>query len=316
MYLIPDSFARFMQTLHSDTGSRWVERLPDILDECSRRWQLTIDAPFPNLTYHYVTPARRDDGTPVVIKACSPTGEFTREATALRIFDGRGMIRLLAMDADLEVMLLERLEPGVTLRAVTDDEQATRSAAAVMRQIWRPAPADHPFPTVADWHEGFARLRQCYAGGTGPFPPVLVAAAETIYAELTASAAPAVLLHGDLHHDNILAAQRMPWLGIDPKGVIGEPAYEVGALLRNFFPDLWQTANPGAVLARRVAVLAEELGFERERVRGWGIYQTVLSAWWSVEDEGQDDQNTLPWSAGDVLRCAELLMAIHDDASW
>jgi streptomycin 6-kinase len=123
------------------------------------------------------------------------------------------------------------------------------------------------------------------------------------------SAAPSVVLHGDLHQDNILAAQRMPWLGIDPKGVIGEPAYEVGALLRNFFPDLWQTENPGEVLARRVDVLAEELGFDRERIRGWGIYQAVLSAWWSVEDEGQGGQNMLPGSAGDVLHCAELLMA-------
>ncbi|HKD76282.1 MAG TPA: aminoglycoside phosphotransferase family protein, partial [Ktedonobacterales bacterium] len=199
-----------------------------------------------------------------------------------------------------EVMMLERLEPGVTLRTVADDEQAMRSAAAVMRQIWRPVPANHPFPIVADWHQGFARLRQHYAGGTGPFSPALIARAEAIYAELMASTAPAVLLHGDLHQDNILAAQRMPWLGIDPKGLIGEPAYEVGSLLRNFFPDLWQTTNPGAVLARRVAVLAEELGFERERIRGWGIYQAVLSALWSVEDEG------LPGT--DALRCAELLI--------
>jgi streptomycin 6-kinase len=309
VYHIPESFARFMRDLHGEKGVAWIDRLPGILGECARRWRLTIEPPFPNLTYHYVAPARLDDGTPVVLKACSPTGEFVQETTALRIFDGRGMTRLLAMDVEVEVMLLERLEPGVTLRTVTDDEAAMRSAAAVMRQIWRPAPHDHPFPTVADWHKGFARLRQHYAGGTGPFPPALVAEAETRYAELMVSAAPSVVLHGDLHQDNILAAQRMPWLGIDPKGVIGEPAYEVGALLRNFFPDLWQTENPGEVLARRVDVLAEELGFDRERIRGWGIYQAVLSAWWNVEDEGQGDQNMLPGSAGDVLHCAELLMA-------
>ena len=109
----------------------------------------------------------------------------------------------------------------------------------------------------------------------------------------------AALLHGDLHHHNILAAGRQPWLAIDPKGIVGEPAYEVGALLRNPMPELLQSERPKRLLARRLDILSERLGFERERLVGWGTAQAVLAAWWSLEDHGRDWEK---W-----ITCAELL---------
>jgi streptomycin 6-kinase len=189
------------------------------------------------------------------------------------------------------------------LSSVEDDEKAISIAAAVMRQMWRSAPTEHPFPSVSDWGKGFARLRQHYGGGCGPFPTLLLEEAETLFAELSASMDEPVLLHGDLHQDNILAAQRHPWLAIDPKGLVGEPAYEIGSLLRNPFPQLLQTPNPGHILARRVDQLAEELDLDRVRIRGWGLAQAVLSAWWGVEDFGHI------WDA--ALACAELLATIN-----
>ena len=105
-----------------------------------------------------------------------------------------------------------------------------------------------------------------------------------------------VVLHGDLHHYNILSAVREPWLAIDPKGVVGEAEYEVGALLRN---HLLSTVRPERLLARRVDQLTDELGFERQRIVGWGLAQAVLSAWWSFEDTGQ------VWD--EAIACAEVL---------
>ncbi len=112
-----------------------------------------------------------------------------------------------------------------------------------------------------------------------------------------------VLLHGDLHHENILAAEREPWLAIDPKGLVGEPAYEVGAWLRNPMPQLLDMPQPGRILARRINQLAEELGFDRARLRDWGLAQAMLSAWWSMEDSGGLSIFS--------ITCAELLAAIH-----
>lgn len=302
MIIIPDHFARDIITYHSEEGERWLQRLPTVLAACEARWNISIGAPFPNLSFHYAAPATRADGRLVVVKAHAPTDEFPLESEALRLFGGRGMAELLACDDENKVMLLEALQPGALLKQVEDDAEATSIAAAVMRQFWRPAPANHPFPTVADWGRGFTRLREHYAGGNGPFPPRLLDEAEHLFADLSASMAEPVLLHGDLHHDNILAAQRQPWLAIDPKGLVGEPAYETGALLRNPLPELLQTLQPGRILAHRIDQLAEELSLNRARIRGWALAQAVLSAWWNVEDEDL--------IGSQAILCAELLASI------
>ncbi len=299
MFVIPDNFKREMIALHEDEGRVWLDRLPVILAACEERWAITIGSPFANLSFHYVTPAVRADGTEVVVKACSPTGEFLQESTALRLYDGHGVAQLLVCDTADEVMLLEGLQPGTVLTTMEDDEQAISIAASVMRQLWRPVPAEHPFKSVFDWGKGFTRLRQHFGGGNGPFPKALLEEAETLYAELSASMAASVLLHGDLHQDNILAATHQPWLAIDPKGLIGEPAYETGSLLRNPLPEILQVPQPRRLLARRIDQLAEELGLDRARVRNWGLAQSVLAAWWSIEDFGQVSEAE--------LACASLL---------
>src|SRR6202040_3906156 len=147
-------------------------------------------------------------------------------------------VRVLDSDRDCGIMLLERVEPGQTLASLADDEQATRVAAAMMRELRRPLPPEAPFPTVSHWADGLTELRKRFDGGTGPFPADLIDQAESLFRELLSSAEPSVMLHGDLHHFNILSARRQPWLAIDPKGLAGEPAYEVGALLRNPGPRL------------------------------------------------------------------------------
>ena len=107
-----------------------------------------------------------------------------------------------------------------------------------MQQLWRPLPAVHPFALVDEWAGGLRKLRARFNGGVGPLPVRLVAMAETLFAELIPSSAPPVLIHADLHHFNILAAARAPWLALDPHGVAAKTAYEVGALLRNPFSVL------------------------------------------------------------------------------
>src|SRR5260370_16530998 len=111
--------------------------------------------------------------------------------------------------------------------------------------------------------------------------------AEKLYAELSASMAEPVLLHGDLPQDNILSAEREPWLTVDPKGVIGEPVFETGALLRNFSPDILSIPDPKALMARRIDQLSAELGFDREGLYSWGFSQAVLSVVGGVEDTGK-----------------------------
>ena len=280
---VPDAFARTTVEVFEQDGVAWLERLPVTIADCERRWSLVVGPPVPNLSYNYVAPAIRSDGAEVILKLGVPRPELRTEIEALRLYDGRGCARLLDVDEDAGIMLLERLSPGTPLANLADDEAATAVAAEVMRQLWRPVPPDHPFPTVADWAEGMQRLRAEFGSGTGPFPPKLVEQAERLFADLLGSMDTPVLLHGDLHHWNILGADRHPWLAIDPKGIVGEPAYEVGALLRNkldIAPDIRR------LTARRIDQLAETLAFDRRRLIAWCLAQAVLSAWWSYEDHG------------------------------
>jgi streptomycin 6-kinase len=286
MHTVPDDFARRMVELHGPEGVEWLERLLSLIADCAGRWSLTVLPPFEPLSYNYVAPAVRADGTDVVLKLGVPNPELLTEIEALRLYGGRGIVRLLEADLDQGALLLERLKPGTPLASLADDEQATSIAAGVMRQLWRPVPDEHPFPSVADWAAGLGRLRRHFGGGSGPFPTHLVEAAEVLFRDLIGSMGEPLLLHGDLHHENILAAERQPWLALDPKGLVGEAAYEVGALLRNPIPEIVTRPHVDRIMARRVDQLSEELGLDPERLLGWGLAQAVLAAWWSFEDHG------------------------------
>ena len=124
IHITPD-FARTMNELDGEAGDTWLAALPALIDTYARRWSLTILPPFSNLSYNYATPAIRAGGSPVVLKAGLPNPGFTREVEALRIYDGRGIARLLEDDVEHGVMLLERLLPGTMLdRVAREDDQA------------------------------------------------------------------------------------------------------------------------------------------------------------------------------------------------
>lgn len=290
--MIPEIFAQTIREVYGPAGAEWLARLPLLLAECADRWGLTFSEPFPNLSYNYVIPAGTTKGQSVVLKCGVPNRELSNEMVALAHYGGRGSVPLLEADPALGVMLLARLRPGTPLSHLPNDDEATLIAAEVMANLWCSLPAGHTFPTIADWGQGFHRLRQRFNGTTGPFPAHLVTQAEQLYTQLTATMADPVLLHGDLHHDNILAAGPQLWLAIDPKGLVGEAAYETGALLRN--PDwLFKTSQPHQILNRRVTRLAQSLGLAPGRIIGWGMAQAVLSGWWHYEDHGYGWEPTL-----------------------
>lgn len=284
---IPEDFVRTHTSLHGEAGLAWLNRLPTFTRELEDRWSLEAGPPFPNLSYNWVAPAVREDGTPAVLKLSFPGDkEFRTEAEALKLFDGGGICRLLGLDPDRGAMLLERLQPGTPLTTVENDEEATAMAAGVMKKLWRPAPVDHGFPAVSDWAGGFDRLRRRFDEGTGPMPTRLVEEAESLFADLLTSQGDPLLLHGDLHQENILTAGREPWLAIDPKGVVGEAAYDTAALLHNPVETL-EAPDPKRLLERRLDVLSGELGLDLARIRAWGLAQAVLAAYWGLEGAGE-----------------------------
>lgn len=296
---IGETLRRKVIGVYGDAGIAWFERLPAVVRECAELWELKIGAPFADLSYNYVTEATTRDGTRAVLKIGVPEPQQRREAEALRLFDGEGAARLFAFDLERGALLLERLEPGTLLADLAnDDEVAVPAAVGVMRRLWRPVPKEHPFPTLADWSLGIQRYFDAFPRG-GPFPRPLIEEGAALFSDLLATSDEPVLLHGDLHHYNILAATRSPWLAIDPKGVIGEPAYEVS----------WSLLNPGwqiaaapdlrGLLRHRIALFARGLDMDPDRLRKWGLAQAVLSACWTGED--RDEPPVLAFRVAEAL---------------
>lgn len=291
---LPPGFVRNVLAVRGeDAGRAFLASLPAIIGRCRDQWGLAVGEPFAALTYNWAAPVTTRDGEAAVLKIATIEGdELAAEVGALRLFDGRGAVRLLAFEPADGAMLLERALPGTSLLDV-DNDQATRAVGVLMSRLLRhPLPPDHPFPTLGGWARAFERLRAAHGGGTGPMPAGLVERAEGIFRDFLAEGWQPVLLHGDLHHTNVLAAAREPWLAIDPHGVAGDPAFEPAAFLRNPL-DLTERLGASAVVRRRLDILADEFGYDRERVRLWAIANCVLSAAWSVEDGGEVPQGPI-----------------------
>jgi streptomycin 6-kinase len=291
---LPSPFERRIREAPGVAGEAWLRELPSLVGDLVERWRLTLGPPF-EFSFNYVARARRADGSEAVLKVGPWGGELVQEIRALRRYAGDGVCRLLEADEERRALLLERIRPGGLLLglAAADDDAATRVGARLMRRLWRPVPEPagrSQFRPLAEWFAAFARHRAAY-GGPGPFPPAVLERADSLADELLGSAPTEVLLHADFHHYNVLSAEREPWLAIDPKGMIGDPGYEAGPFLLN--PWLDPEGKEPALLRRRLDILADELDYDRARLRDWGIAHAVLSACWSAEDLGDGWQGAI-----------------------
>ena len=248
-------------------GADWLARLPRLVDECVELWSLHLGEPFPYANVSLAAPATLPDGSEAVLKVAFPHWESEHEAAALAHWDGDGAVRLLAHDADRNALLLERCIPGTGLLD-RGDEDGFHLAAAVLRSLHgRPAPADGPFTPIAETAARWAEeLPGRWEAAGRLFERGLLDAVVAALRELPPTQPELVVCHQDLHRGNVLAAERRPWLAIDPKPVAAERAFDTASLLRDARGD-----------PRVLDLLAAELDLDRERMRGWAIAHVV--AW-------------------------------------
>lgn len=268
-----------------EVGKHWLEQIPRIIKSSEQKWDIKVLPPF-KLTWNYVAPVKRKDGSDAVLKIGYPKDqEFRSEIAALELFHGQGIEQLLEEDPENAAILIEQIKPGVPLSELEDDEEATRILIRVMKKLWKPVPPDYSFTftPVLEWAKDLFQVQEWYKGTTGPLPAHITLKAQEYFKELASTQDTPVLVHGDLHHDNVLSSHRDGWIAIDPKGILAEPCYEVAAMIRNPYEKLKNIPNLEPLLEKRIQILSEELGFDRKRIQKWCIAQSVLSAVWSME---------------------------------
>jgi streptomycin 6-kinase len=193
-------------------------------------------------------------------------------------------VRLLDHDTALGALLLERAIPGTLLCDSETEQSSINTAATLMRKLWRDVPANSPFPTLERWFAAYDRYR------VGPQSDLvhieLVETAAEILQSLFANSQIRLVLHGDLHHENILLSKH-GWVAIDPKGVVGDPGYEVGPFMLNKLPRNADDQLIKNMLHHRLAIFSSELGIEKERLRLWAFCYAVLSALWDIEESSE-----------------------------
>ena len=248
------------------------------------RWGLALGPPYAAGAGGYAAPAALPDGTPAVLKLIHPHREAEHEADALARWDGEGAVRLLDRSEDGWAVLLERCEPGTPLSAA-GPETALEVLVGLLPRLWVAAGA--PFGTLADEAGWWASsLPDEWERAGRPFERWLLDAALDVLASLAPSQGEQVLLHQDLHGDNVLAAGREPWLAIDPKPLIGEREFAVAPIVRS--PELGHSRR---AVVGRLDRLTSELGLDRDRARGWTIGQTIA---WAL-DGGPEHLEVVRW---------------------
>ncbi|MFE5024374.1 aminoglycoside phosphotransferase family protein [Streptomyces sp. NPDC056656] len=272
---IPDGLVESQYTHAGDPGRAFIAGLPARVEEFVERWDLRVDGPAMHGMAALVLPVVRGDGTPAAVKFQSLDEETEGEPVALRVWDGDGAVRLLDHDDATGTMLLERLDSGRMLDSVENSRKAVLVIAELLARL-----------TSAPAPEGMRRLADIAADMLAQVPSALAAVADPADRALLADCAAAVrevageagdrLLHWDLHFENVLAAEREPWLAIDPKPLAGDPGFDLKPAIDNRFDAdevVW-----------RFDAMSGVLGLDRERARAWTLGRVLQDSLWEIED--------------------------------
>lgn len=266
----------------AERGPEWaafVDRLPQLLREVAETWGLVIDGAAQHGYCALVVPVRRG-AEPAVLKLAFPDDESEHEALGLQHWGGHGAVRLLSADPHRRALLLERLHP--TDLTSVDVLEACEVVAGLYARLHIPAlPQLRPLTTyVRQWTDDLAGLPR-----DAPVPHRLVQQAVSLGRDLVSDdASDGVLIHSDLHYENVLAGDREPWLVIDPKPVSGDPHYEIAPMLWNRWDEVVASGDVRTAVRRRFHTLVDAALLQEERARDWVVVRMLHNALWELED--------------------------------
>ncbi len=287
----------------------WLDALPGLVRDVMSEWELSYDGDPSHGFCALVVPVRTSTGTAAVVKFAWPHDEEEHEYLALKTLAGNGVAQLYRADPKRHVMLLERLHADRDLTGV-DVIEACEVVAGLYRRIHVPAPAQlHTLTSyIARWNDELRHLERDV-----PLPRRLVEQALSLGDDFVADpASTGTMIHGDLHYENVLAADREPWLVIDPKPMSGDPHYELASMLWNRWDEVLAAADPRAAVRQRFHTLIDGSELDEDRARDWVVVRMVHNALWTLQDaavlgRGLDAEDQ-EW----ITMCVTLAKAVQD----
>ncbi|GCB48080.1 aminoglycoside phosphotransferase family protein [Streptomyces sp. NL15-2K] len=281
MIAVPETFVRTTVEREGETGAAWLAELPGIVDGLLERWECVPDGEVMHGGVGVIVPVRRrsEGAEPAVMKVSFPHPGNVHEPDAFMAWRGRGAVLLYERDDERFAMLLERARTSTLAELNAGDEDEILTVAGRLnRRLAVPAPPGLSLPRLREragvWEE---ELRRDAVELTHALPDRVLDAAVATVREL-GRVQPDTLIHGDLHARNILRADREPWLAVDPKGHVGDPAYDGGTLLKSRALAFLEADDLGKAVHRALDVFAEAAELDRERVRRWGQFHAVQAA--------------------------------------
>ncbi|MEV7775579.1 aminoglycoside phosphotransferase family protein [Kitasatospora sp. NPDC086791] len=287
---VPTWLTHSVTAAHGEAGREWLAALPARAAAHLSGWHLTLERVLdPGGSLSLIVYVHRDDLSPAVLKTGLLTPETAHEHAALTHWAGRGAVLLLDADPAEGVLLLERLHGEIPLRSLAEPK-AMLEATSLLHRLWAELPAEHPFPTLDRLVAAAAeRVEEHRSHPAAAEAQALVTEALETARSLTGSADESFLLHGDFHHGNVLAADRAPWLAIDPRPVVGERAYDLARLALDRADTLLGSPGVPAAVRRRLHQLSDALDVDRDRLRGWALFRAVDLALRSVTAGRRED---------------------------
>lgn len=271
--------------LWGEPGKDWLERIPEIISVLSGYWRLSEISPVNNMNYNYVARAKNDREIPVVLKFSYDGALIEDEYRALMHFNGEGAVKVLDRNLDLNALLLEQAIPGESLKSnkIKNLEETIKVYTEIVVHLSSTERALSGFTHVKKWCDAIDRIHD------NRIEAKFIDKAKLIRVFLLGSLENEYLCHGDLHLENIISHQNT-WISIDPKGVVGEIAFEVAAF------DLIEKSEwsePELIEDKvnfRVHFLSDALKINRARLLKWIFLRVIISAQWFIEDNGDPDE--------------------------
>jgi streptomycin 6-kinase len=290
-----NTLTRNIINIFGETGKHWIANLPRIANELADDWKLNHIVPVDNMTFNYVAKASTGSNQPVILKISCDEQSISNEIQALKYFGSSGSIQLIALNEKYHALLLQQALPGTTLKSIypSQVEYVMDSYINTMKKLHvKRLSNNHNYRHISDWLMAIDNLKDHSC------PSHLIKKAITLKNELLSSMTTEIFLHGDLHHDNILK-DGDHWLAIDPKGIVGEPEFEIAAFDFMYVNELANMDDVKNIFEERVNMLARKANLNPQRMKDWVFVRLILMAAWHVEDNGDPS-----WA----IKLAELLI--------